>query len=204
MSRRFRIGSIVVIALLLVGTIGIAAFAQTDSSSGAENLAKAYQNFVSKLAANLGIDQNQVKSALDATKQQMLDEAVQQGRLTQEQADRLAEKEFWPGCGFGFGPRGFGGKGPGRHVWMIGKNSNAVAGVLGITPEQLKNEFDSGKNLEQIVTEHGMNLEQFKEKLLEYQKEQIKQDVASGRLTQEQADRMLERLESCKDKPFFR
>lgn len=204
MSRGFRIGSIIVIALLLAGTISITAFAQTYSNSGANGFAETYQNFISKLAANLGIGQDQLKSALNATKQQMLDEAVQQGRITQELADRLAEKEFWPGCGLGFGPKGFGGRGLGRHLWINGKNIDAVASILGTTPEQLKNEIDSGKNLEQIVTEHGMTLEQFNEKMLAYWKEQIKQDAASGKITPEMADRMLKRLDNCQEKPFFK
>jgi hypothetical protein len=195
MSRRLRIGSIVVLALLLVGTASFAAWAQNDSNENAgkfnaDQLKEAYQEFVSKLADNLGVDEDEVQSALEATKEQMLDEAVQQGILTQEQADKIAENEngFGFGFGFGSGPRA-GGGGPG-----FGHNIDAIAGILDRTADELKTEMEAGKKLDQIVTESGLTMEQFQEKLLAAEKEQISQDLADGKITQEQADKMLQGL----------
>jgi len=200
MSRRLRIGSIIVMALLLVGAISFTAFAQTSSNEGGDKFNEAYQTFVSKLATNLGMDQDKVKSALEATQKQMLDEAVKQGKFTQAQADKIGQKKN----GFGFGPRGFGERGFRGHGFGkrgFGHNPDAIASILGITSDQLKKEIDSGKKLDQIITGHGMTMEQFKQKMLDSQKEKIKQAVSSSQLTQAQADEMLQRLEKRMENP---
>lgn len=40
-----------------------------------------------------------------------------------------------------------------------------AAEVLGMTADELKSELQSGKKLDQVVTEHGMTVEQFREKM---------------------------------------
>ena len=96
-SKKWRIGAILLAVVVFAGVMAGVAFAGSDQPQSAV-LENVYQSFVSKLAANLGVDQDEVAAALDATKKQMLDEAVQQGKLTREQADKIAS-----GKGFGFG-----------------------------------------------------------------------------------------------------
>ncbi len=151
------------------------------------------QDYVSKLAANLGMDEGAVKTALETTKRQMIDEAVQKGTLTQEQADRIAAR---PGCLFG----GFGYPGSKmrseRHQGY-GRNLDDMANILGLTADELRAELQSGKKIDEIITGHGMTVEQFQEKMLELKKTKIDQAVKDGKLTQEQADKKLKRLEQC-------
>ncbi|NPV27934.1 MAG: hypothetical protein HPY81_11010 [Firmicutes bacterium] len=188
MNRKLYIGSIITIVALLVGLVGYnVAFAQSGEQAG---IAKSnfYQAFVSKLAANLGMDQEKVAAALETTKQQCLDEAVKQGLLTQEQADKIAARK---GIGF-YGP---GGRKDFQKPGFRGFPGEEITSVLGVTPEQLKADFKAGKTLAQIVSEHGLTMDQFKQKLLDYEKNKIAQKVADGKLTQEQADKMMQSLE---------
>ncbi|WP_027717778.1 hypothetical protein [Desulfovirgula thermocuniculi] len=83
-----------------------------------------FQDFLEKLAANLGVDQGKLQEALKQTELQMVDGAVQQGRLTSEQAGKIKQRiengQLFPLSPFhgpkpnrepGFG-KGFAGKNP--------------------------------------------------------------------------------------------
>jgi len=187
-SSKWRVAGILLVVVILTGVVAGAAFAgstKADQSKGGA----LYDSFVSKLAANLGLEQDKVSAALDATKKQVLDEAVQQGKLTQERADKIAADK-------GIGLRGFGFK-QGKERMFNDRvfKIDGFAIILGMTNEQLKAEFKSGKKIEQIVTEHGMTMDQFNQKMLEFKKEAIAKSVADGKITQEQADKMLQKLD---------
>jgi hypothetical protein len=80
---------------------------------------------------------------------------------------------------------------------------DTVAEALGLTPEELFSELHEGKTLAEIAEERGVELEEVREAVsadrVEAQKEAIEQAVEDGRLSQEQADWMIEGLE----KGFF-
>ena len=184
-SGKWRIGIIALAVVVAVGAVAGVALANSSPSQGSAANGF-YQDFVSKLAANLGLSQSQVTSALNATKQQMLDEAVQQGKITQAQADKLASR---PGL-FPFGM----GRGRGAGFRLGGKN-NFVASALGLTPDQLKSELQSGKTLQQIITAQNMTMQQFRQKVLALQENAITHAVSAGKLTQDQANKIIQRLE---------
>ncbi|GBF34981.1 hypothetical protein DCCM_4102 [Desulfocucumis palustris] len=185
-SRKWRIGSILLAMVILVGTMSSMAFADTEQAKKPD-FAAVYQSFISKFAANLGVSEEQVKTAVEATKDQMIDEAVQQGKLTQEQADKMKSNEGFAFFGSGH-DRGHGFMGPGG-------NPEDIANILGITAEQLKTELQSGKKFADIIAEHGITMEQFKEKMQEIRKDAISKAVSDGKLTQEQADKMIQKME---------
>ncbi len=118
------------VGILAIGISGGAVLALGDGTSG-DSPSK---NLVSRVAAILGIEEAQVQDAFDQAAKEMQDEALQQrldrlveqGRLTQEQADEYQQwyqsrpESLSPGFQFhGFGGRGFfrGGiwSGLGRH-----------------------------------------------------------------------------------------
>lgn len=183
---KWRVGGFLLALVLLVGAVTGTAFATSDNQSDSST-ATLYQDFVAKLAANLGLDQDQVTAALDTTKQQMLDEAVQQGKITQEQADKMAAREDGGFCGFGFN-----GDKMGHKDGLGGRNLDGMASILGITSDELKAELESGKTMQDIVTEHGLTMDEVSQKMQEQREQQIAQDVADGKITQEQADKMLQ------------
>lgn len=170
---------------VVIVTVAIAgmSYASSDQSNNTTACADLYQNFVSKLAANLGVTQDQVTAALDSTKKQMLDEAVQQGKITQEQADKISSSAsggFCGGSGFLNGKlreRGkFEGNGSkGQSFGKQSRNLDGMANVLGMTADEIKTEMQSGKTIEQIVTEHGMTMDQFREKMLALKKNKTSQ-----------------------------
>ncbi|WP_073237044.1 Fis family transcriptional regulator [Desulforamulus putei] len=165
-----KISSLAIGGMLLAGSVAGVAFADANTQSTPDQSRdQFYQEFISDFAKNLGVSEDQVTAALEATKKQMVQEAVQQGKMTQTQADEiLAQKGF----GFGFG---MGGPRHGRGDITQDTNFlNDAAGALGITPDALKSELQSGKKLDQIVTEHGMTMEQFRQKMPKPQQPPIK------------------------------
>ena len=80
---------------------------------------------------------------------------------------------------------------------------DTVAEALGLTPDELFTQLHAGKTLEEIAEEQGVELEDVREALnaarIEDRKEAIQQAVEDGKLSQEQADWMIEGLE----KGFF-
>src|SRR5687767_9362789 len=69
--------------LTLAAVIGVAA--QTPDKPGQDD-------YIAKLAANLGIGSDQLKTALQKTATQMIDEALASGKITQTQADQAKQR----------------------------------------------------------------------------------------------------------------
>lgn len=120
---------------------------------------------------------------------------VVSGCFNQKQADKTPSPPSGE-VGGGYGPpngppNGYlNGEGPVR----LGYSLNDAASLLDMTSDKLKTEMQSGKTMEQIVTEHGMTMDQFDEKMLVKRKAEIAQAVANGKMTQEQADNMLQNM----------
>jgi hypothetical protein len=127
-KRKWFIVSIIVLALILTVGGGVV-YAQT--SSAADN--GTGDSFAARVAAILGIDQAQVEDAFDQARKEMREEAldsrlqkmVEEGTITQEQADQYkewaesrpdvpAELDAQRGAGFFGGDKGFPGSGT-RH-----------------------------------------------------------------------------------------
>ncbi|MCL5058419.1 MAG: YckD family protein [Actinobacteria bacterium] len=185
-SKKWRLGGVLLAAVILAGSLTGMAFANTDQT-GKPDFTAMYQSFISKFAANLGVSEDQVTAAMDATQKQMVDEAVQQGKLTQEQADKIQSTNFcFPGFGFGRGgDDSF--KGPGRKL-------DSMATALGITTDQLNTELEAGKKIEDIAADQSMTMDQFNQKMLELKNAEISKAVSEGKLTQDQADNMLQKM----------
>ena len=77
---------------------------------------------------------------------------------------------------------------------------DTMAEALGLTPEGLFAELHAGKSLTEIAEAQGVDLEALQEQLQDAKQaarvEAIQQAVEDGTLSQEQADRMLDRLEN--------
>jgi len=112
-----------VAALAVTGLVAGSAFAQEEES---DMPPQPEETFVQKLAEKLGIDESEMEAAVAEVKSEMMDEAiarrlekaVDNGNLTEGQADQI--QEWWqdrpdvcPG-GFGVGFKAHGGRfGPG-------------------------------------------------------------------------------------------
>ena len=128
MKRKLMIS--VMMVVMVVGLTGGVVMAQPNEPDRTGPL----QGLASRIAAILGLDEQQVQDALDQARTEMKNEAMQsklaslveQGRLTQEQADEYARwyesrpPSIGPGLGgrkFGHHGRGFGRRFGGQRSW---------------------------------------------------------------------------------------
>jgi hypothetical protein len=154
--------------------------------------------FLDKLAAALNIQRPALDSAITTAGNDTLDEAVQQGTLTQEQADAIKPRIQSGDVGPLFGGRGHG-HGPGRSVReLFGVRQamiDAAAKALGLTTDELRTQMRSGQTLAQLAQAHNTTEQAVKDVALVAAKAQLDLAVTTGTLTQEQADAIYARLQ---------
>ena len=179
-------GLLMIVAAVVVLAVGAVAIggAATSAQEGDGPLG----TFLGRVAEKLGISAEEFEAAIDEARTELIDEAVAEGRLTEEQAERVRES------GFSFRARF---RGAGEHKGYV---IEAAAQVLGTPQEELKDELKDGSSLAEIVEAQGISVEEFKAELLNQLQPLLDSDVADGTLTQEQADKIFgcaeERIDS--------
>ena len=163
--------------------------------------------YLNALAARLGLSVDQLKEAQKQARIDLVNQAVAAGRLTQEQANRMiqaiqsGQTPGGPGMGQrGQGPRGQQGPNQGQRGPGMPGPGQAVADMLGMTPQELRTEFQAGKSLAQIAEAKGVSRETLKAKILETQKARLDAAVAAGRMTAEQAQQHATRMSANIDR----
>jgi hypothetical protein len=200
------------LAALAVAAFAGGAYAATQSS--APNTRQAFLNDVAK---RLHVTPQQLTQALNGATTDQLQAAVKAGRLTQAQADKLAQGLKQNGAGpipFGFGygygpaPRfarppgpGYpGGPGfPGRPGFFGGRLGGplelpAAASYLGLTSAQLFQQLESGKSLAQIATSKGKTASGLEQAMTNSIKTRLDKLVANKMMTAAQEKTVLSRL----------
>lgn len=81
-----------------------------------------------------------------------------------------------------------------RLGWQMRGQAEIVAAALGMSVEELTAALREGKTVADLAAEKGVVLDTIVEALMAPRREALSQAVASGRLTQEQADRVLEQM----------
>jgi ribosomal protein S20 len=143
--------------------------------------------FQEALADELNISVATLEAAQKAARDEAIDEAVASGRLTPEQAEKLKSLEFGQGAGLL--------RDAGKRVIHAVRNVfEAAAGVIGITPAELKEGLASGKSLAAIAEDNNVDRDELEEELIDAIEAQIDKAAADGLLTQEQATRFKEGL----------
>jgi len=166
----------VAVAVLALGVVAIGG-AAADEDDGLVG------SFLARVAEKLGVSEDELQTAIDEARTETLDEAVAEGTLTEEQAERLQEGKF---------PfRGFGGRLWHRHGDVMG----AAAEVLDMPQADLMEQLRDGNSLAEVAEAQGMDVETFKAALLDQVQAQLNELVADGDLTQEQADEIFQRTE---------
>lgn len=200
-------------ALLAVAGLSTAVFAETPTPTPGTPAAQSTgpsqdyrQVFLSKLAAALGVDQTKLSDSTKQAGSETIDEAVQRGDLAPNRAEEMKQRiqQGEPGLFGAFGSRG--GR-VGGHGWfggprgMTGPKSEAVqqaiADKLGITVEGLRTELRSGKSLSALAQEKGVAEADLQAVVVSAVKAQLDQAVKDGKLTQQQADSMLQRIQEA-------
>lgn len=73
------------------------------------------------------------------------------------------------------------------------------AKALGMSVEEIQIRLESGDTIAQVAQSQGLSLEEFRGKIVQSAKDVLDQAVQDGKLTQEQADRLLMMLERWED-----
>ncbi len=159
-----------------------------------QNAKAAYQDFITKLAANLGIsDSGKVNSGVKSALSQMVDEWQHEGKLSQAQADKLKQRingEEFPG---GFPGMMGGHHGPG----MIGKrffDMDELANFFGESATDLKTELQQGTSLTTIAQQHGKSRDDLKKFLTDqFNARAAQKESAAQRRFQDHLDELIDR-----------
>ena len=193
--------------MLGVLAVGGIVFAQTvqptrtpnsnSGQSGARAGAQAAANdFLSKLAQNLGISQDTLTNALKKTSDQEVDTQVTAGKITSAQGTQIKQRidsgQFPPIGAFAFG--GHPG-GPGPNGLGACKPGSAVASALGVTPSDLQSAIKSGQTFSQILQAHNMTAQQLGQSVANSIKPCLDQQVSAGKITSQQETQALQRIQ---------
>lgn len=188
----------VLVVLGLAGALAVTAVAGTamaQTPTPNTQTGTNYQEyFLDRLASALGTTRDELTSAFTQARNETADQAVKDGKLTQEKADRMkAQQGIGP-----FGFHGFGGdmdRGGKMGGFMGGGQSRgAIAGALGITTQELDTQLRSGKTLAELAAGKEQAV---KDAMVAAEKTRLDQAVAGGKITQAQADQRLEQLRNA-------
>lgn len=193
MKRVWKIlGIAALVAVLGTAAVGVAVMAQEGGSDGPFDFAA---KFKEALTGILGVSVEEYDSAVDKAQQQVVDEAVTEGWLTEDQGatmkERMAEAPDMgmPGMGRGFGGHGIGMERGDADLLSI------AADKLGIELSDLRTELQDGKAIAGLAEEKGVDTQDIVDAYLAKVKENLDAAVADGKITQKQADYQLEQAQ---------
>jgi uncharacterized protein YidB (DUF937 family) len=203
MRRFWKIAGIAaVVAVVAVMALGAVALAQ-ETEDGDSWPFQFREKLHEAIAGVLGITVDEYDSAVDTARDQVLDDAVTEGLLTQDQADLMRERadEGWlEGFGRGMRPGGHGRRGGmmdldgglrgfgGTHSTLL----TIAAEQLGTTVEDLVTQLGDGNTIAELAEAQGVDTQEIADAYLENLSERLDEAVANERITQERADWMLE------------
>lgn len=192
MNRKVGLFAALGVVVLLVPSL-VAGVALAQGGGGGDSQG-ARQSFVARVASHLGVTEQQLRDAAKAARLEMLDEAVAAGKISPEEADQIRQRiEQGQGLGLGLGLR----------VWRVralGGIVRFVADTLEMTPREIVQDLRQGQSLTEIGQAKGVSTDTLKSAILAAAKEKLDQAVANGKLTQDQADKIMIRLTNNIDK----
>ena len=147
------------------------------------------QAVLNDAAKQLGVTPDKLTAALKQALKNRVDQAVEDGRLTEEQANAMKERidegalPFFAGPGFGRGPgeHGLFHRGGGGHL-------DAAASYLGLTEAQLRTALAGGDSLADVAKDKGKSVDGLVDALVADEKKELADAVEAGRLTDAQRD----------------
>jgi hypothetical protein len=181
----------VVAALAVVGAGGAVAATQLNPRQES-------QAVLNDAAQELGVEPSELSAALKRALSNRVDEAVEDGRLSEEEGEALKERINSGDFPLFGGPRRHGGRfkhGPGfglGHGPM--HDLSDAASYLGLTEAQLRTRLNQGKTLAQVARDQDKSVDGLIDRLVAEKRDRINAAVEDGRLTRAQADEKLEAL----------
>jgi len=189
-----------VMAVVMALSFSAVAFAQTPTppTSPQQTAPSPYvQTFWQTLANNLNVTVEKLQSAIRDALKSTVAKMLADGKLTQQQADKINSTidslpfDKQPFGGF-LGGRGFYGA---RVRFNIGATAlDAAAQKLGTTTQDLMTELRGGKTLTDVAKEKNVSADDLKTAIVTAVDAKIDQAVKDGNLTQAQADQAKSQL----------
>ena len=200
---------LVLVSLFVVGTALADDPPATATPSSADSADKANyrQVFLDKLATTLGIDRAKLDSSLKQAAKDTVDEAVANGDLARNPADRMKEEIDNGRLGFLGGFEKLRGRlpkspPPGQVqkavIDVAVTSQQAIAGKLGITPIELRQQVRSGKTLAELAQAKGLTEQILFDAAADAVKAKLDPLVASGRIAQARADEVVKSVREGK------
>ena len=191
------LGVMVTVGMLTAAAVVLAASpkvqAGTPAASKTRAPSKYCDGFVGHLAGDLGKSQGAVSSAISKAIGQTLADAVQNGDLTQAQADKLKSQLTQSGgtCQALSRLRQQFGGGAIRRPGALTFGLDAAASALKITTTELKQDTAKGMTLHQIADSKAVTEDQFKASVKASLTQKLDQSVQNGKLTKDQVTKIL-------------
>jgi polyhydroxyalkanoate synthesis regulator phasin len=188
-----------IVAFAGIAALAVAGAGAALAGNGAFSSEDTGQAVIDDAAEELGIEPAELSDALENALEKQIDEAEEDGRLSQEQADALRERLqsmdmplLFPRFGLhDRGPEPFGGLGH-LHVGVV--DLDAAASYLGLTRAELRSQLADGKSLAEIARAEGKSVDGLVQALVEDVSERIDAAVDDGRLSDDQAAELKEDL----------
>lgn len=155
-------------------------------------------------AGRLNVSPGELRSALEGAFSDQLDQAVKDGKLTQQQADQMKQRiaRFGVPLGGPGGAGGPGGPGPMGHGVMggadhgpFGASLDAAADYLGLTRAELARQLQGSKTLADVAKTEGKSVDGLEQALVDEAKARLDRAVADRELTSDQRDQILREVQ---------
>jgi polyhydroxyalkanoate synthesis regulator phasin len=144
-------------------------------------------------AKELGVEPSELSDALKHALENRIDEAVEAGRLTEEQGKALKERIASADVPLVFGgiaPGDRPGFGHGFGHFGVGADLETAASYLGVGEDELRDALADGKSLAEVAKAEGKSVDGLVDALVTDAEERIDAAVDDGRLTEEQASEL--------------
>lgn len=179
------------LGLAAVGVIGLAAIgfggsasAQTPTPDQSTQAQHALQVFADKL----GVSVDDVTNAAKATRDQLVDEAVNNGQITSEQGDQIKSMDVGSFLRFRRHPLAS------RVGKAIGGVFQEAANYLHLTVDDVRSKLQSGQSLADIATAQNVDPAALKADLMSKITQETDQALAEGKISQQAHDRIEQNL----------
>lgn len=188
-------GLVVVVLGALV--LGVGVLMTTGAVAQEGDAQKPGERFVAETAERLGVTPEELTAAMTEAQFEIVDDAVSEGRLTEEQASKLKERMEENGPLSVIGRRDHEGRRQCHRARLV---ATAAGDVLGKEPAEVAAAVKAGESLAEQAEAQGMNVDDFKVALLDAIKRTLQEKVDEGTITQVQADRIFAGIEEHIDR----
>ncbi len=181
----------ITLAAVILGTVAAGAGCPlAGAAANTQSPANPGQVFLDKLAGVLGIDRAKLDAALKTAANKTIDQALQEGQITQQQAEQMRSRISQ---GFPFWMK----MGGGKNGAMGGFKATLkpLADALGMAPQDVISALGSGRKVSDLAASKGMTVTQVQDKMLAAIKARLAQTVKGGKLTQAQADQAYSKIQ---------